>query len=303
MERKAFSLDTFSLDANGSFAGYAAVFGNVDAGGEIIAPGAFAGALPDFLRDGFVAWGHDWAEIVAIPTEAYEDQVGLHLAGIFHSTPRGQEARTIAGERLAAGKRMGLSIGYAVARDSGPTRPRTLHEIAPLYEVSLVAVPMNREANLVAVKAAKTAIPPHSTPVSDADWDAGAAVARLASEREVLRAVHAWVDPAAEPDVKWAYKFPHHAVDAAGRPGAAVVAACRAGIAVLNGARGGADIPDADRAGVHDHLSRHLIDAEVEPAALRGLVVPPGLVVAALAEEARHLGVIIPAHEETAPHA
>lgn len=267
MEHKSLPLTDYAVSESGSFSGYAAVFGNVDAGGDIIAPGAFAAALPDFLRDGFIGWSHDWRELVAYPTTASEDDHGLRLEAAFHSTARAQEARVITAERAAAGLRMGLSIGYRVADEAKtPAGHRLLRSIAPLYEVSLVAVPMNREANVAAVK---TATRPHSTPTTDDDWDADAARARLPSERDALRAAHAWVDDDADPDTKAAWRFIHHAVDGGGTVGAANLRACSTGIAVLNGARGGTTIPDADREGVWRHLARHLRDAEREPPELR----------------------------------
>lgn len=156
MQRKDFALAQFKIDAAGEFSGYGAVFGNVDQGNDIIMPGAFAKALPGFLRDGFISWSHDWTQPVAMPTAAYEDARGLFIAGRFHSTPAGQEARTVALERSAAGKRTGLSIGYDV-ESSAPDGQghRLLKVINPLYEIGMVMAPMNREANVAAVKSGR----------------------------------------------------------------------------------------------------------------------------------------------------
>lgn len=111
MQRKVFP---FALQKanNGEFSGYASTFGNVDAQKDRVMPGAFAKSLPAFLASGFLTDGHDWNEPIAFPTEAYEDARGLFIAGSFHSTSRAQRVRTIARERPAAGKEMGLSIGY-----------------------------------------------------------------------------------------------------------------------------------------------------------------------------------------------
>lgn len=125
---------------------------------------------------------------------------------------------------------------------------------------------------------ARKAIPPHSTPTSDAPWDGPANVKRIPDDApaSTLRMCFAWVDPDGDPTAKSSYKFPHHFVDADGRVGAASIRACQNGIAILNGARGGADIPDADRQGVYDHLARHLRDADIEPPELKASPGEPG---------------------------
>ncbi len=280
MERKALSLAEFKIDAgSGEFSGYGSVFGNVDGGGDIVSPGAFSKAIPAFLKDGFISWSHDWSMPVAMPTDAREDDRGLFIAGRFHSTPDGQQARTIAAERATSGLSMGLSIGYGVEEEEWGPKGRLLKVINPLYEVGLVMVPMNREANLVAVKSAKAAIPGHSTATTEEPWDGGMMEANCPAERAPLRASHAWVEAEGDPDAKGSYKFIHHFVADGGSVGAASVIACSTGIGYLNrppGAAGRPDIPDADREGVWAHLARHLRDADREPPELRGLL-PDGM--------------------------
>ncbi|HET7128924.1 MAG TPA: HK97 family phage prohead protease [Gaiellaceae bacterium] len=147
-------LKDVEINANGQISGYAAVFGNRDDGGDIIEPGFFANVIEDFLREGFIAWNHDWSDPVAIPIEAREDGVGLYSAAEFHSTPRAQEARTIASERQAAGKQVGLSIGYEIAPGGATIEKdgRHLRKASRLFEWSLVTVPMNRLAEATDVK-------------------------------------------------------------------------------------------------------------------------------------------------------
>lgn len=113
----------------------------------------------------------------------------------------------------------------------------------------------------------RQAIPPHSTATSDAAFDGPAQVASLSNDAgaATYRRAFAWIDPAADPDTKNAYRFIHHFVGADGRVGAASTRASSAGIAVLNGGRGGTTIPMADHQGVWDHLARHLRDAGQEP--------------------------------------
>lgn len=152
-ERKVLALQNAAVSDTGEFSGHGAIFNNIDDGGDMIEPGFFTDTLDDFMREGFIAYGHDWSNPVAMPTSAGEDSLGLALGGQFHSTPRAQEARQITSERLAAGKSMGLSIGYEVAdealKDDGTRR---LIKASRLFEVSLVMVPMNRLAGVSAVK-------------------------------------------------------------------------------------------------------------------------------------------------------
>lgn len=157
MERKTIVLEKAAISDSGEFTGYANVFNVVDRGGDRVLPGAFAKDLDRFLREGFISWGHDWSQMVAMPKAATEDATGLLIAAQFHSTPLAQEARTITAERLAAGKSMGLSIGYdvgdfAIVTEMG-ARVRELKELT-VYETALVAVPMNQLSNVTAVKGA-----------------------------------------------------------------------------------------------------------------------------------------------------
>ena len=158
-------------DGGGSVEGYASVFDDgPDSYGDVIAPGAYKVTLPTFLKDGFVAWSHDWGMPVATPREAREDARGLYLVADFHSDPESQRARTVVTERIDRGLSMGLSIGYEAIQwemrkvdQSVPTiwggvtdMVRVLKEIR-LYEVSLVTVPAQDSARVTDVKAMKYA--------------------------------------------------------------------------------------------------------------------------------------------------
>lgn len=102
------------------------------------------------------------------------------------------------------------------------------------------------------------AIRPHKTATdTEGSWDGPAEVAAAPEDEGVLRYMHAWVDPDADPDTKTAYKFPHHT---AGDDTPAVIAGVNNALARLPQA----DIPEADRAGVEDHLRAHRKDAGLE---------------------------------------
>lgn len=155
--RKIVLLKDASVSSSGRLEGYAAIYGNVDDGGDIIEAGALQPAIPGFLQAGFISWGHDWGVPVAMPKGATSDASGLAITADFHSTPTAQEKRTITKERLDAGLTMGLSIGYGdITAKRGPDA-RSISEIRRLYEVGLVMVPMNTEAGVAAVKGLKAA--------------------------------------------------------------------------------------------------------------------------------------------------
>jgi hypothetical protein len=170
-----------------------------------------------------------------------------------------------------------MSVGFmAASREDRDGIPHITK--AELLEASFVSVPSNREAAILAVKAAtgtdvKKAIAAHGTGTSTGPWDGPANEARLSTDAgaATYRQAYAWNDPDGDADTKAAYKFIHHEIGDGGRVGAANVTACNTGIGVLNGGRGGTVIPDADRRGVYNHLARHLRDADREPAELRGV--------------------------------
>ncbi len=109
---------------SGSLEGYASKYGELDNGdvtpdgkrfGDIVLRGAFADTLAQFLERGFNTKSHDWSVdgMIGYPVVANEDDTGLFVKFNFHSTPDAQNVRVKTMERLAAGKTVGLSIGWS----------------------------------------------------------------------------------------------------------------------------------------------------------------------------------------------
>lgn len=123
------------------FAGYAAVFDRVDRGGDVVRAGAFAASL----RAGPAVpllWQHRPGAVVGVIETLAEDARGLRVvARVTHPTAAGLVAR---------GALTGLSFGYRVTAARG-VRPRELVAL-DLAEVSLVAVPMQPLARVIAVE-------------------------------------------------------------------------------------------------------------------------------------------------------
>lgn len=142
-----------AVSDDGTFEGYGAVFNNVDFGGDVIAPGAFAETLKELTASGRklpMLWQHDTTVVIGTFDEITEDEKGLYVKGrLLQTVQKGKEAY----ELLKAGAISGLSIGYGTDKYEVDTETyiRTLKEVT-LYEISLVTFPMNDEARIDAVK-------------------------------------------------------------------------------------------------------------------------------------------------------
>jgi len=96
------------------------------------------------------------------------------------------------------------------------------------------------------------AIPPHTTDKAPetAAWDGPGEMAKCEATESALRRICAWVDASMDPNTKRAYKLPHHTAE-----GLVVWRGVAAAMARLFQA--GTEIPEADRRGVYNHLTRH----------------------------------------------
>lgn len=147
--------------------------------------------------------------------------------------------------------------------------------MADLIDISAVPVPGDPDALIERqIRALKpyieeqnenrAAIPPHSTAKADEGhaWD-GPAQVSAAEGAAQLRRIHAWVDGEMDPETKQAYKLPHHLTDS----GQVVWRGVAAAMARL--LQAGTQIPDGDRRGVYNHLSRHYGQFDREPPEFR----------------------------------
>ena len=144
LERKFMALGT--VEATGEAAprlsGYASVFEEVDGGGDVVAPGAYAVSLKRLAATGRrvkMLWQHDPAQPIGVWDEVSEDARGLKVSGrLLDAVEKGREAAAL----LAAGAIDGLSIGYRTVRAEKDGKGlRRLLEV-DLWEVSLVTFPM-----------------------------------------------------------------------------------------------------------------------------------------------------------------
>ena len=146
------------------FAGYGAVFNNIDAYGDMILPGAFADTLAESQKSGHwpvmlsqhggMGLTSEDMTPVGVWTHMAEDGIGLKMTGVLADTQRGRELYTLMKMKPRPAID-GLSIGY-IAKESSPrTKPeeprRTLKKIH-LIETSPVTFPANGKARVTDVK-------------------------------------------------------------------------------------------------------------------------------------------------------
>ncbi|GLQ10280.1 hypothetical protein GCM10007913_22120 [Devosia yakushimensis] len=135
-----------AIDADGRFSGYASVFNRVDAGGDIVMPGAFAASLRKRGERIRLLFQHDPKEPVGIWEAIGENSHGLLVAGRL--VPGVERADAL--KRLIENRALdGLSIGFRTVkatREPG-TGHRRLHEI-DLFEISIVTFPMMEDARI-----------------------------------------------------------------------------------------------------------------------------------------------------------
>lgn len=169
MERKIFAFNEIKFaEGDGAvameFSGYGAVFGNVDAYGDVIMPGAFSetmaesrksGRWPAMLsQHGGMGLTSEDLTPVGVWTDMAEDGVGLKLTGVFADTQRGTDLYKLM-KMQPRPAIDGLSIGYVAKAWEPRTKPddprRRLTKIH-LAEVSPVTFPANGKALVTSVK-------------------------------------------------------------------------------------------------------------------------------------------------------
>lgn len=144
-------LDTKAIAEDGTFSGYASVFGVKDRGRDVVMPGAFKKSLAAYPASKVkMLLQHDTREPVGVWLNFEEDAKGLKATGrLILDTVKGRETYAL----MKAGAYDSLSIGYRTVRDELDRKAgtRLLHEVE-LREVSIVTFAMNEAATISAVK-------------------------------------------------------------------------------------------------------------------------------------------------------
>ena len=137
---------------DGTFAGYASLFGKADLGRDMVMPGAFRASLRTRGAGGVkMLYQHDASQPIGVWDEIREDGRGLYVKGRLTSgVARAREVLSL----MRAGALDGLSIGYRTVRGRTDRKTGIRHLIeVDLWEISVVTFPKLPEARLEAVKA------------------------------------------------------------------------------------------------------------------------------------------------------
>jgi hypothetical protein len=279
MDHKQLSRVEIKSADKGEVSAVFATFNVKDKDGDVTLPGAFEDGAEVIVSSyqhtswqGALPVGQ--GRIRTTKTEAILD------AKFFMDTTSGRDTFAVI---KALGPRQQWSYGFdTLEADRGKFQGEEVQFLKKMlvHEVSPVLVGAGVNTRTLAAKAAKdrttqeeavvtaynAAIRPHETRVTTKRWDGLAVVQAIPSDATIddLRAIHAYVDPDADPTLKSSYGFAHH--ESVGAE--ANLRACLAGIADLNGAKG-AGLSDAEREAVHAHLAQHLLDGDREAPELR----------------------------------
>lgn len=151
-ERKYAGLDIETVQADGTFSGYASLFGRVDLGRDAVERGAFARSLEKRGAAGVrMLFQHDPNQPIGTWEELREDARGLLVRGrLALGVARAREVWELMRDRALDG----LSIGFRTvkAKTEARTGVRRIVE-ADLWEISVVTFPMLPEARVEQVKA------------------------------------------------------------------------------------------------------------------------------------------------------
>jgi HK97 family phage prohead protease len=151
-ELKFTALDLKRVEPDGTFSGYASLFGVEDMGRDVVLPGAFRDSLAKRGARGIrMLLQHDPAQPIGVWEELTEDARGLFARGrLMLEVARARETLAL----MRAGALDGLSIGFrtvAGTRDA-KTGIRRLARI-DLWEISIVTFPLLSDARVASVKA------------------------------------------------------------------------------------------------------------------------------------------------------
>lgn len=144
-------LDTKAIGDDGTFEGYASVFGHVDSHRDVIEVGAFKSSLAErpvsrvkMLRQ------HRQDEPIGVWIAAAEDSKGLHVKGrLIREVPLAAQTYAL----MKEGALDQLSIGFRTKRDRFDRKAAVRHvEEVDLREISIVTFGSNDKAAISAVK-------------------------------------------------------------------------------------------------------------------------------------------------------
>lgn len=152
-ETRDFALDLRAAGDEGVIEGYAAIFGEKNGHDEIVQPGAFSETLSNHRAAGtmpFMFRNHSYNDVIGFWEEMEEDNLGLRVKGqLLLEKQIGRDAYI----DVKKAQVRGLSIGFIAKEDEYDYKTNTrIIRAIDLYEVSLVAFPSAKSANLYSIR-------------------------------------------------------------------------------------------------------------------------------------------------------
>jgi len=150
-EMKYSPIEIKSINADGSFEGFASVFGHEDLSGDVVEPGAFKDSINRRGISGIkMLFQHDPNQPIGVWQELKEVPRGLYARGkLMMEVARAREVLSL----MIAGALDGLSIGFRTIRAHKSKNGTVRHiEKVDLWEISIVTFPMQPLARVSAVK-------------------------------------------------------------------------------------------------------------------------------------------------------
>lgn len=142
-----------SISDNGTFTGYASVFGELDWYREVVLPGAFKNSIKSLKDKGrklVMLWQHKQDTPIGVYNVLIEDEIGLYVEGeVNMDVQQGREAHSLMKQRALDG----LSIGINTVDNyyNEKLNINYLKEVL-LGEISPVTFPAGDSARIATVK-------------------------------------------------------------------------------------------------------------------------------------------------------
>jgi len=143
-----FEIKQDSLTEQGTFEGYASIFGNEDNHGDIVLKGAFTDTLKETKPK--LLYQHDPRKPVGVFDEVREDDKGLYVKGrLLLENSLAKDVYAL----IKGGAISGISIGYQTVKSRWDEENEVRYlEKVKLYEASIVTFPANESATVENVK-------------------------------------------------------------------------------------------------------------------------------------------------------
>jgi HK97 family phage prohead protease len=147
-QHKTFEFELKKADAeSGEFSGLASTYGNVDAHGDVVMPGAFTKTIQENAGRVVLLANHEPSMSIGIAS-IFDSPKGLRVEGrLLLELPSAMDMYV----RMKHGLVSSMSIGYETRGEKFVNGVRQLTELK-LWEISLVTFPANAQAVVESVK-------------------------------------------------------------------------------------------------------------------------------------------------------